>query len=215
MTSCLHPVWRSARGQRIWPAYRKRAEKLNAGTVNPLLTRYIELVALQERLSSVLIGSLDVPDIDSDRALLSYFNGEELRPLLALAERELRVKGQMEPQDESLNLLEELWNQVEEFQVPSGRCGATCSGSLCDRALRLATPGDGNNTRSLSALRLSNPLFDCARRGNGQAPICSVFSLLKRMAGCASRVSALRRAGSVQAPGLQLRCLGAYSSRGL
>jgi hypothetical protein len=116
MASCLNPVWRSARGQRIWAAYRQRAEKLNAGVVNPLLTRYIELVSLQEKLSSILIGTLDVPHTDSDRALLCYFNGEALGPLLALASREVRAEGQMEPPDESL--LEDLWNQVEEFQYP-------------------------------------------------------------------------------------------------
>jgi hypothetical protein len=85
--------------------------------VNPLLTRYIELVSFQARLSSILIGTLDVSQTDSDRALLCYFNGEALRPLLALAAREIRVKGQMEPR-ESMNLLEDLWNQVEEFQYP-------------------------------------------------------------------------------------------------
>jgi Protein involved in formate dehydrogenase formation len=118
MASCLNPVWRSARGQRIWADYRERAEKLNTGTVNPLLTRYIELVSLQARLSSILIETLDVPHTDSDCALLGYFNGEALRPLLALAVREVSAKGQMEPPGESLNLLEDLWNQVEEFQYP-------------------------------------------------------------------------------------------------
>jgi hypothetical protein len=93
MASCLNPVWRSAQGQRIWAAYRERAEKLNAGAMNPLLTRYIELVSLQERLSSILIGTLDVPHTDSDHAPLYYFNGEALRPLFALAAREVRVKG--------------------------------------------------------------------------------------------------------------------------
>jgi formate dehydrogenase maturation protein FdhE len=118
MTSCLNLAWRSAQGQRIWDDYRERAEKLNAGAMNPLLTRYIELVSLQARLSSILMGTLDVPHTDSDRALVCYFNGEALRPLLALAAREVSAKGQMEPLGESLNLLEDLWNQVEEFQYP-------------------------------------------------------------------------------------------------
>ena len=118
MASCLNPVWRSEQGQRIWASYRERAEKLNAGAVNSLLTKYIELVSLQTRLSSILIGTLDVPHTDSDRALLCYFNGEALRPLLVLAAREVSAKGQMERPGESLNLLEELWNQVEEFQYP-------------------------------------------------------------------------------------------------
>lgn len=119
MASCLNPVLRSARGERIWAAYRKRAEKLNAGAVNPLLARYIELASLQARLSSILIGTIDVPHTDNDRALLCYFNAEALRPLLALAARDVNAKGQMEPPPgESLNLLEDLWNQVEEFQNP-------------------------------------------------------------------------------------------------
>ncbi len=118
MASCLNPVWRSARGQRIWADYRERAEKLNTGAVNPLLTKYIELVSLQTKLSSILIETLDVPHTDSDRALLCYFNGEALRPLLELATREVSAKGQREPPGESLNLLEKLWNQVEEFQSP-------------------------------------------------------------------------------------------------
>ena len=118
MASCLNPVWRSSRGQPIWDAYRERSEKLNVEVVNPLLTRYIELVSLQARLSSILIGTLDVSHTDSDRALLCNFNGEALRPLLALAAHEVSAKGQMVPPDESLNLLEDLWNQVEAFQYP-------------------------------------------------------------------------------------------------
>lgn len=118
MTSCLNLAWRSAQGQRIWDDYRERAEKLNAGAMNPLLTRYIELVSLQAKLSSILIGTLDVPQTDGDHALLYYFNREALRPLFALAAREVKVEGQMEPSGESLPLLEDLWNQVEEFQYP-------------------------------------------------------------------------------------------------
>ena len=118
MASCLNPVWRSARGQQIWTAYRERAEKLNAKAMNPLLTRYIELVSLQSRLSSILIGTLDVPHTDSDRALLYCFDGDALRPLLEIAVREVSTKGPMETPVEPLNLLEELWNQVEEFQYP-------------------------------------------------------------------------------------------------
>ncbi len=78
MASCLNPVSRSARGQPIWAVYRERAEKLNTGAVNPLLTRYIELVSLQARLSSILIETLDVTHSDSDHALLGYFDGEAL-----------------------------------------------------------------------------------------------------------------------------------------
>ena len=118
MASCLNPVSRSARGQPIWAVYRERAEKLNTGAVNPLLTRYIELVSLQARLSSILIETLDVTHSDSDHALLGYFDGEALGPLLALAARDVSAKGQMEPPGESSNLLEDLWNQVEEFQYP-------------------------------------------------------------------------------------------------
>jgi hypothetical protein len=113
---------------------------LGGSALNPLLTRYIELVSLQARLSSVLIGTLDLPHRDSDRALLCYFNGDALRPLLALAALEVSAKGQMKPPSESLDLLEDLWNQVEEFQYPRD------FGSLCHRACRLAAQGDGNNT---------------------------------------------------------------------
>ncbi|HYK37857.1 formate dehydrogenase accessory protein FdhE [Alloacidobacterium sp.] len=118
MVSCLNPAFRFAGQQRIWAAYRERAEKLNVGTENPLLTRYIEIVSLQAQLSSILLSTLEVPQADSDRALLSYFNGEALRPLLALAVCELTAMGQSQPPGESLELLEELWNQVEDFAYP-------------------------------------------------------------------------------------------------
>ena len=118
MASCLNAALRSARGQRIWVANRKRAKKLNAGAENPLLTRYTELVSLQARLSSLLIETLECPHTDSDRALLFFFNREAVRPLLALAACEATLTGQSEPPGESLNLLEDLWNQVEPFQYP-------------------------------------------------------------------------------------------------
>lgn len=118
MVSCLNPAFRSARGQRIWAAYRDRAEKLNDGTLNPLLTRYIDLVLLQARLSSILIETLAPPHTDNNRAILSTFNREALRPLLTLAAREVTLMGQSELQGESLDLLEDLWNQVEEFRYP-------------------------------------------------------------------------------------------------
>ena len=118
MASCLNHALHSARGQRIWVANRKRAEKLNAVAENPLLTRYIELVSLQARLSSLLIETLECPHTDRDRALLSFFDREALRPLLPLAAREATLTGQSEPPGESLDLLEDLWNQVEQFQYP-------------------------------------------------------------------------------------------------
>lgn len=118
MASCLNAAFRSAGRKSIWLVYLARAESLNAGATNPLLTTYIELVSLQARLSSILIETQDVPHTDDGRALLSYFNGETLRPLLALAAREVKVKGDSEPPDESLDLLESLWNQVEEFNYP-------------------------------------------------------------------------------------------------
>jgi formate dehydrogenase maturation protein FdhE len=61
---------------------------------------------------------LEAPHADSGRSFLSYFNGEALRPLLALAAGELSAIGQSEPPGESLDLLEELWNQVEDFNYP-------------------------------------------------------------------------------------------------
>jgi Protein involved in formate dehydrogenase formation len=118
MASCLNAAFRSRRGQRIWIANRERAEKLNAGAVNPMLTRYIELVSLQAKLSSILIESLEPSCTNSDRALLSCFNREALRPLLALAVHDVTLMRQCEAQGESLDLLEDLWNQVEEFQYP-------------------------------------------------------------------------------------------------
>jgi hypothetical protein len=118
MASCLHTGFRPAGRKSIWSANLARAEKLNAGTANPLLTRYIELVSLQTRLCSILVESLEVLQTDPDRSLLSYFNGEALRPLLAVAAYEVAPMGQTEPAGGSLERLEDLWNQVEEFDYP-------------------------------------------------------------------------------------------------
>lgn len=108
----------SAGRNSIWLAYLARAEKLNAGAANPPLTRYIELVSLQTRLSSMLIETIEVPHGNNDRALLSHFNGEALRPLLAVATQEVTPTAESEPAGQSLELLEGLWNQVEEFTYP-------------------------------------------------------------------------------------------------
>lgn len=113
----LDPALRAETGKTIWTAHRGRAKKLNSEATNPLLTRYIELVSVQAKLSSILIQTLDVPHT-GDHTLVSYFNRGALRPLLALAAREVAAKGQTEPTGESLELLEELWNQVEEFNYP-------------------------------------------------------------------------------------------------
>jgi hypothetical protein len=117
-SNLLDPVLRAGSGKTIWAAYWERAKKLNSEAANPLLTRYIELVSLQAKLSSILIETLEVPHTASDHALLSYFSGEALRPLFALGGRELTAKRQTEPASESLEPLEELWNQVEEFNYP-------------------------------------------------------------------------------------------------
>jgi formate dehydrogenase accessory protein FdhE len=118
MASCLNPAFPSAAKKGIWLAYLARAEKLNIEAVNPLLAKYIELVSLQARLSSLLIETLKLPHNDGDRALISCFNGEALRPLLTLAERELKANDQNDPTQEEMALLEDLWNQVEEFTYP-------------------------------------------------------------------------------------------------
>jgi len=118
MASCLKAGLRPAGSKSIWFAYLARAEKLNAGAVNPLLTRYIELVSLQAQLSHMLVETLEPLTPDCDRALLTYFNREALRPLLTLAARELTAKGKTDMASESLELLEDLWNQVHEFQYP-------------------------------------------------------------------------------------------------
>jgi formate dehydrogenase accessory protein FdhE len=118
MASCLNAALRSARSKSTWLGYLARAEKLNAGAANPLLVRYIELVSLQARLSSILIETWEPPHPDGDRALIAYFNREALRPLLALAAQEETAKGQAESASESLELLEDLWNQASEFEYP-------------------------------------------------------------------------------------------------
>ena len=114
MASLINAVGKKS----FWFAYLTRAEKLNAKAANPLLTRYVELASLQARLSAILVETLEPSRAGCDRALLTYFNREALCPLLTLAAREVALIGQSEPPGESLALLEDLWNQVEEFQYP-------------------------------------------------------------------------------------------------
>jgi hypothetical protein len=95
-----------------------RAEKLNAGASNPLLAKYIEMASLQTKLSSTLVETFKPSPNGADRALLAYFDCEALNTLLTLVERQVGMGGQTKPTNESLQLLEQLWNQVEEFTYP-------------------------------------------------------------------------------------------------
>jgi Protein involved in formate dehydrogenase formation len=214
MASCLNPVWRSAQGQRICAAYRERAEKLNVGAVNPLLTTYIELVSLQAKTQYHPDRTLDVPHTDSDHALLCHFNREALRPLLALAVREVSAKGQAEPPSESLNLLEELWNQVEDFQYPR------------DFAARLVLEVFATELSVLPHREIETtpdrcphcgfPILCSIAREEGMGRRRSALCSLCSSEWPVGRLGCLRCGEQeASAPGFQLRCLGAYSSRGL
>jgi FdhE protein len=114
----LDSALRVGRGKTIWAAYRERAKKLNSEVVNPLLTRYIKLVSLQEKLGSTLVENLTIPHAGSDRSLLSYFNPAMLRPLYVIAAQDMNSNAEIELACESSELLEALWNQVEEFHYP-------------------------------------------------------------------------------------------------
>jgi formate dehydrogenase maturation protein FdhE len=103
----------------VWAAYRRRAEKLNDGAANPLLAKYIELVSIQDELSSLLIETCEVPIVTSDLALLSYFDDVALRALLVKAMRGVAKGGPPVHEAESLESLENLWHQVDEFEYPA------------------------------------------------------------------------------------------------
>ena len=119
MASYLNESLRSTSSKTIWSSYLARAEQLNVGAANPLLLKYIELVSLQARLSSLLLDTYEVSGASYDRSLLSYFNEKLLHPLLAIATRELTSEDSTAPPNESLSSVEQLWNQVEGFKYPA------------------------------------------------------------------------------------------------
>lgn len=132
MVSSVRQAFRSEMAGSVWAAYSRRAEKLNDRAANSLLTKYIELVSLQNEMSSMLIETCEVPNATSDLALLSYFDDVMLRPLLAKARRAVAAGGFTVSETESSESargqlhcrrgvglsLENLWHQVNEFEYP-------------------------------------------------------------------------------------------------
>ena len=119
MVSSLRPALRSEIAESVWAVYRRRAQKLNDRSPNPLLTKYIELLSIQDEMSSMLIETCEVSNVTSDLALLSYFDNASLRPLLAKARRGVAEGGLTVGETESLESLENLWHQVDEFEYPA------------------------------------------------------------------------------------------------
>jgi len=119
MVSSARPAFRSEMSKSVWAAYRRRAQKLNDGAANPLLAKYIELLSIQDEMSSMLIKTCEGPDATSDLALLSYFNEEALRPLLAEAARRVAASGLDLAETALVASLENLWRQVDEFEYPA------------------------------------------------------------------------------------------------
>lgn len=118
MVSSVRQAFRSEMAGSVWAAYRWRAEKLNDRAANSLLTKYIELVSLQDEMSSMLIETCEVPNVTSHLALLSYFDDVMLLPLLGKARRAVAAGGLTVTETESFESLENLWHQVNEFEYP-------------------------------------------------------------------------------------------------
>jgi formate dehydrogenase maturation protein FdhE len=91
----------------------------NDSAANPLLAKYIELVSIQDEMSSMLMETCEVLNATSDFVLLSYFHDETLRPILAKARREAVASGLPAEEASSAASLEELWHQVDEFEYPA------------------------------------------------------------------------------------------------
>lgn len=119
MVSSVRQAFRSEIAESVWAVYRRRAQKLNDRSPNPLLTKYIELLSIQGEMSSMLMKTCEVSNVTSDLALLSYFDNASLRPLLANARRGVAAGGLTVGETESLASLENLWHQVDEFEYPA------------------------------------------------------------------------------------------------
>jgi hypothetical protein len=118
MVSSVRPAFRSEIAGSVWDSYRHRAQELNDRAANPLLTKYLDIVSIQYELSLMLIQTCEGPNVNSDLPLLSYFNDEALRPLLAKASGGVAASGLAIAGTESPASLEYLLHQNDKFEYP-------------------------------------------------------------------------------------------------
>jgi Protein involved in formate dehydrogenase formation len=119
MANALQPVFCSDTAGSVWAAYRKRAKRLQNSIPNPLLAKYLEVLSIQESLSSDLHGILATWHPEPQRALITCFNASALQPLLAEAHHGVADCGLTVTPLDSLKRLDDLWHQVEDFEYPA------------------------------------------------------------------------------------------------
>ena len=119
MANALPPVFCSDAAGSVWAANSKRARKLQNSVPNPLLTKYVEVLSIQESLSSHLHRILAASQPQPERALLSCFDAAALQPLLEEAHRRVADCGLIVTPIDSLKPLDDLWHQVEDFEYPA------------------------------------------------------------------------------------------------
>src|SRR5215469_12013254 len=118
MDSAVRQAFRSETSGSVWAAYRRRAQKLNASTPNPVLAKYLEIVSIQDELHSLLMDTCDAPNA-SGHAIVSFFNDAALQPLLAKARSSVAAIGLTVGDIESAKSLHSLWHQTEVFDYPA------------------------------------------------------------------------------------------------
>jgi hypothetical protein len=119
MANGLPPVSCSETAGSVWAAYRERARTLQTTVPNPLLTKYLEVLSIQESLSSHLHRILAASRPEPERALLACFDASALQPLLAEAHRGVADCGLIVTPLDSLKPLDHLWHQIESFEYPA------------------------------------------------------------------------------------------------
>jgi hypothetical protein len=119
MANGLPPVSCSETAGSVWAAYRERARTLQTTVPNPLLTKHLEILSIQESLSSHLHRILAASRPEPERALLACFDASALQPLLAEAHRGVADCGLIVTPLDSLKPLDHLWHQIESFEYPA------------------------------------------------------------------------------------------------
>jgi hypothetical protein len=119
MASASRAAFRSETERPVWAAYRERAKTLRKSVPNPLLAKYLEVLSIQESLSSHLHRILAASQPKPERALLACFDASALRPLLVEAHRGVADCGLIVTPLDSLKSLDDLWHQVENFEYPA------------------------------------------------------------------------------------------------
>jgi hypothetical protein len=119
MANASQPVFCPETAGSVWAAYRERATKLQKRAPNPLLTKYLEILSIQESISSQLRRTLAASRPERERALVAFFDASALQPLLAEAHRGVAACGLTAAPLDSLKSLDDLWHQVENFEYPA------------------------------------------------------------------------------------------------